>query len=82
MERIFNKKKRFNKTIQVKSNTLDKLIKKQTLNNSFVKIDTEGSEILVLKGMNKTLNSKNLVIGVEQLKEEFFYKKKSIHLNV
>ena len=25
--------------------------------------------------MNKTLNSKNLVIGVEQLKEEFFIKK-------
>ena len=67
-------KKRFNKTIKVKSNTLDKLVKKQTLNNSFVKIDTEGSEILVLKGMNKTLNSKNLIIGIEQLKEEFFIK--------
>ena len=41
---------------------------------SFVKIDTEGSEILVLKGMSKTLNSKNLIIGIEQLKEEFFIK--------
>jgi len=68
-------KKRFNKTIQVKSNTLDKLIKNQTLNNSFIKIDIEGSEFLVLKGMNKILNSKNLIIGIEQLKEEFFYKK-------
>ncbi len=74
-------KKRYNKIIKVKCNSLDNLIKNNVINNSFVKIDTEGSEILVLKGMKKLLNSKNLIIGIEQLKEEFFHKDKVITTN-
>ena len=58
-------KKRFNKKIKVKCDTLDRLIKKQNIKNSFIKIDTEGSEINVLKGMKKIFKSQNLIIGIE-----------------
>ena len=74
-------KKRYNKKIKVKCNSLDKLIKKNSIDNSFVKIDTEGSEIFVLKGMKKLLKSKNLIIGIEQLIEEFYEKDKIITSN-
>ncbi len=74
-------KKRYNKKIKVKCNSLDRLVKRQNLNNSFVKIDTEGSEINVLKGMKKIFKSKNLIIGIEQLSEEFYFKDKEITSN-
>ncbi len=67
-------KKRFNKKIKVKCDTLDRLINKQNIKNSFIKIDTEGSEINVLKGMKKIFKSQNLIIGIEQLDEEFYAK--------
>tara|TARA_B100000989_G_scaffold126524_1_gene93853 strand:- start:321 stop:1208 length:888 start_codon:yes stop_codon:yes gene_type:complete len=74
-------KKRFNKRIKVKCDTLDRLIKKKSIKNSFIKIDTEGSEINVLKGMKKIFKSKNLIIGIEQLSEEFYVKEKIITSN-
>lgn len=67
-------KKKYNSQIKVKCNTLDNLIKIKSINHSFVKIDTEGSEVLVLKGMKKLLKSKNLIIGIEQLEKEFFFR--------
>lgn len=74
-------KKRFNKRIKVKCNTLDRLVKKKSIKNSFIKIDTEGSEINVLKGMKKIIKSKNLIIGIEQLSEEFYTKEKKLTSN-
>ena len=56
-------------------------MKKKSIKNSFIKIDTEGSEINVLKGMKKIIKSKNLIIGIEQLSEEFYTKEKKLTSN-
>ena len=74
-------KEKYNTKIKVKCNTLDNLVGFNSINNSFVKIDTEGSEILVLKGMKKLLKSKNLIVGIEQLGKEFFVKENVLTSN-
>jgi|TARA_Y100000389_G_scaffold203533_1_gene252218 FkbM family methyltransferase len=74
-------KDKYNTKIKVRCNTLDGLIKFNSINNSYVKIDTEGSELLVLKGMKKLLKSKNLIISIEQLEKEFFVKENILTTN-
>ncbi len=51
---------------KIKSTTIDSLVKRLSLNPKFIKIDVEGAEINVLKGMTKTLNNFRPLIMIEK----------------
>ncbi|MEP6646722.1 MAG: FkbM family methyltransferase [Saprospiraceae bacterium] len=46
---------------------LDDLIKQKGIENAFIKIDAEGGEAAVLRGLQKSLKEKNLILAVEYL---------------
>ena len=53
------------KFIKVKSTDLDTFIKKNKIKPDLIKIDVEGAEYNVLRGMKKTLKKKNIKLLVE-----------------
>lgn len=52
-------------SIEVKSISIDEFILRNNLTPNFIKIDVEGAEGLVVSGMQKTLQLKNLTLLVE-----------------
>jgi FkbM family methyltransferase len=74
-------KKMINKKVIVKTSTLDEIIKtKKIFKIDLVKIDTEGHELQVLKGMKKSLKKINHIM-VEIHNDEIYqnYNPKKVH---
>ena len=69
------------KKVIVKTNTLDKIIKKnKILKIDLVKIDTEGHELQVLKGMNKSLKKiTHILVEIHNDKIYQNYNPKKVH---
>ena len=74
-------KKMITKKVIVKTNTLDKIIKKnKILKIDLVKIDTEGHELQVLKGMNKSLKKiTHILVEIHNDKIYQNYNPKKVH---
>jgi len=62
-------------SIKIFSTTLDYYCEKNKLYPDFIKIDVEGAELLVIKGMNKILQRKNLKILIELHKPQLSQQK-------
>jgi hypothetical protein len=46
---------------------LDQLLEKENIEDAFIKIDVEGGELAVVEGLNKSLTTRSLIIGMEYL---------------
>ncbi|MEO5906133.1 MAG: FkbM family methyltransferase [Saprospiraceae bacterium] len=60
-------KKTGQKTVSVQVMVLDDLINREKIERAFIKIDVEGGESSVLKGLQKSLAEKDLLIAMEYL---------------